>query len=570
VEVESEMTPGNDSDLRGTSVAIGKTDTSVAALLAVATGLFVATHIHWPIVPMEDASMLLRYSQNLARGHGIVWNVGEAPVEGATDFLYMLVVGVTSAVTKANVKTAAAILLLVSQMMSVVVLYLGLRRIHAASIFVAAGFAAVLGAGLGYHYVDTAFSPPFYALFALLTWYQGLRCIQAGVTWQRAIRFGAFGFITGLIRPDGVILTVLMLCSTLYGVKSKRSQLVVSFGVIFGILGGIYFLWRLHYFGYPLPNPFYIKHQNWPQPVLLKLSLRAVIEMLLPVLPLAGLALRSRVALKSLIVWLITVIPFTSVWMVMSDDNNHFSRFQYVLVPISLMAIGGIVADWWSDLKRSKPDAAEAVKTPLACGAAILLVFTIFYNMHLYLQPYSNTGSQQVAMRLRPYAAKNYTMVTTEAGDIPFYSEWRAIDALGLNDAYIAHHGGVLSTEYLEQNHPEVMLYHETGVYLEPDAFIPEEPTYKESTPPKNVDKLTSNTMIIRDYAQAHGYILAARWGAVYCDYHVFWVRPDFADSAAIVSEIKDHPYYMQMTGELAYNYRDTPNPPVPCAVSGR
>src|ERR1700678_4625821 len=107
------MTPGNDSDLRGTSVAIGKTDTSVAALLAVATGLFVATHIHWPIVPMEDASMLLRYSQNLARGHGIVWNVGEAPVEGATDFLYMLVVGVTSAVTKANVKTAAAILLLV-------------------------------------------------------------------------------------------------------------------------------------------------------------------------------------------------------------------------------------------------------------------------------------------------------------------------------------------------------------------------------------------------------------------------------------------------------------------------
>ena len=39
--------------------------------------------------PFEDAAMLMRYAENLAAGHGIVWNVGEAPVDGATDFLFM-------------------------------------------------------------------------------------------------------------------------------------------------------------------------------------------------------------------------------------------------------------------------------------------------------------------------------------------------------------------------------------------------------------------------------------------------------------------------------------------------
>jgi len=42
--------------------------------------------------------MLLRYARHLGHGQGIVWNVGEKPVDGATDFLYLLAVaGVTRA-----------------------------------------------------------------------------------------------------------------------------------------------------------------------------------------------------------------------------------------------------------------------------------------------------------------------------------------------------------------------------------------------------------------------------------------------------------------------------------------
>ena len=341
--------------------------------------------------------------------------------------------------------------------------------------------------------------------------------------------------------------------------------LLVSFGLIFAICGGIYFGWRLHYFGYAFPNPYYIKRATHPEFSLLKISTRILIELLLPLLPLAGLGIRSRAAFRQLTIWLITIVPFTAIWMIVSLDNNHFSRFQYVMVPLSLLSLGGLVAVWWNDLKSTRPELVEQVKLPVLGVTVLLFGIAIFYNMHLYLGSYSNVGGQQLAIRLKPYADKNYTMVVTEAGDIPFYSEWRAIDAFGLNDAYIAHHNnGIVTEDYLESYHPEMIMYHVWAEY----RTVAEFQAQAGGAPVSTSDKLTEDDIILNRYAVRHGYILAALWGANYCDYHKFWVRPDFADSAAIVSAIRDYPYYMQGTGRLAYDFRNAPVPSIPCSVN--
>ena len=551
----------------GSSAPLTKTDWIVVSLLVIATAGFVITHIHRPILPMEDASMLLRYSQNVARGHGIVWNVGEHPVEGATDFLYMLLIGVISGVIKIGVKPVAAGLLLVSHAASVAVLYAALRILYRAPVLLAAGFAATLGAGLGYHYVDTAFSAPFYGLFALLTWYVGMVCVLEGVTWRRAIIFGLLGFVTGLIRPDGVLLAGLMLCSAVYGVRGgwdARRRLVASFGIIFALLGGAYFAWRLHYFGYPFPNPYYIKHAGGLELSGLKLSTRAIVEMLLPVLPLAALGFRNRTAFRQLMIWLITVGPFTAIWVTISLDNNHFSRFQYVMVPLSLLALGGLAAGWWRELEARESNRSIAeLRLPLGGLLIGLLACTIYYNMHLYLRPFSNLGAQELAARLKPFASKNYTMVVTEAGDLPFYSEWRAVDALGLNDAYIAHHDRRPSDEYLDSYRPEIILYRIWGDFVRVDEF-----QAQLGRPGVKTDNfLTTNDMMLDHYARQRGYVLAAIWGASLCDADVYWVRSDFADRDAILSAIRDHPYYTQATGQLAFDFRGVAAPTVPCLV---
>src|SRR5512147_306326 len=83
--------------MRDTPVSAGArsrvaADIAVAALLLLLLASYAKTQLDLRGRPEEDAAMLLRYAQHLAAGEGVVWNLGERPVDGATDFLFMLLV----------------------------------------------------------------------------------------------------------------------------------------------------------------------------------------------------------------------------------------------------------------------------------------------------------------------------------------------------------------------------------------------------------------------------------------------------------------------------------------------
>ncbi len=50
-------------------------------------------------------------------------------------------------------------------------------------------------------------------------------------------------------------------------------------------------------------------------------------------------------------------------------------------------------------------------------------------------------------------------MATSEAGLLPLYSQWNAIDTWGLNDEWIAHHGEI-TADYLDRYKPELIIFH--------------------------------------------------------------------------------------------------------------
>src|SRR6266508_1682888 len=84
-------------------------DFLLALLLIAITFLYAWRFVDFQIPPFEDAAMLMRYAQNLAGGHGIVWNIGEHPVDGATDFLFM---ATSAALIKIGIPVGRAIHLL--------------------------------------------------------------------------------------------------------------------------------------------------------------------------------------------------------------------------------------------------------------------------------------------------------------------------------------------------------------------------------------------------------------------------------------------------------------------------
>ncbi|NIM07365.1 MAG: hypothetical protein GTN69_09795, partial [Armatimonadetes bacterium] len=114
--------------------------------------------------------MLLRYSQHLAEGHGIVWNVGEEPLDGATDFLFMVVVA-GLAKLGLGLEAAARGVTLASHILTVLIVYLAINRLGPAGRWAAALSAAYLALGPGKGYIAACFGTPFFALFASITWY---------------------------------------------------------------------------------------------------------------------------------------------------------------------------------------------------------------------------------------------------------------------------------------------------------------------------------------------------------------------------------------------------------------
>ena len=65
-------------------------------------------------------------------------------------------------------------------------------------------------------------------------------------------------------------------------------------------------------------------------------------------------------------------------------------------------------------------------------------------------------------------------------------------------------------------------------------------------------------TLTLKDYAEKHGYILAAAFGDSPYESHYYYVRPDLEDSDKIVHEISSfNGYYWFGSGKKAINYAD-------------
>ena len=144
-------------------------------------------------------------------------------------------------------------------------------------------------------------------------------------------------------------------------------------------------------------------------------------------------------------------------------------------------------------------------------------------------------GLYDAALALGAFDRRDYTLATTEAGLLPLYSNWRAVDAWGLNDAWIARNGSI-TQEYLERYRPEVILFHA--------YFSPETP----DTGPRIASRSLGlpwyrMVMTLKRYAEENDYILAAVYGRNAWDTHHYYVRRGFADSQAIVDRIRTLAY---------------------------
>ncbi|HMV29815.1 MAG TPA: hypothetical protein PKE23_10545, partial [Anaerolineales bacterium] len=312
-------------------------DILVSALLLASVLYYAFNYINFDIPPFEDAAMIMRYSQHLAGGHGIVWNIGEHPVDGATDFLFMVA---AAGLIKLGLTVGQAVrgIGFASYLLTVLIIYWTNRRVHNGNIVFSflSGLYLVVGTGLSY--VSAYFGTPFFALAAASTWTLGLMLMkEENPRWWLSLAFALSGLVTGLIRPEGVILASLMLLAVIVMRGLKRSVSIIAiFGIVFLTLGGSYFLWRWNYFGYPLPNPFYKKGEGGWSWQTFDASMLNMLRLSLPVVLAFILGFRSNETLKTTLAYMIPIFGFAAAFGLISDEMNYGARFQYATVPLML------------------------------------------------------------------------------------------------------------------------------------------------------------------------------------------------------------------------------------------
>ncbi len=526
----------NDADtkikVKGSPVLL---DVAVVIGLLFAVAMYSLVVVDFSFKPFEDAAILMRYVENFAAGQGIVWNIGEAPVDGATDFLFMvLATGLVK--LGLSVETAVRFLVVAAHLTTVVIIYVANRRFYRAPIWAAGLSALYLGIGSGLILIAAYFGTPVFALMAALTWCCAIYLVRRQVTHVSALAFAVSGLVMGLIRPEGVILAGLMLLALLFRLGWKRARLVFFYFIlIFAVCGSFYFLWRWSYFGYPLPNPFYKKGGGQLYIGSFIASTTNVFRASLPFLIAFVLALRSRETIREAIFAAIPIVGFMGAFILLSDEMNFAGRFQYAVLPILLLSWYPLVKTVPQDFNLPSWQDLALQKRVTAVLLAILLFISVlgYQFSQRNIVRFTLDGRYDVAAMLNAYKDQGYTMATSEAGLLPLYSGWRSIDTWGLNDKWIAHNGRI-TADYLAQNNPEIIMFH---AYYSP--MVPLEDA--------NGDAWNEMTLTLQAYAEANDYELAAAYGVIPFNTHYYYVRRDFPDSAAIIKQIQETDYYWVM-----------------------
>jgi hypothetical protein len=223
---------------------LSRLDLLLIIVLALGSLWMAAGSVTKPVHPAEDAAMLMRYSQHLAQGHGIVWNISQPPVDGATDFLFMALLAGLYALGTPLESTVLWVCGL-SHAVTVLLVYFGIRRYFKGGTLVALLSATFLLFGPGLRYTEASFGTPFFALFCALSWITAQGVVENPRSMLNAFLFALTCLLMGLTRPEGVLIAGFMLLAVIYRLGWKSAgRMILVFAIIFLLVGGRYFLWR--------------------------------------------------------------------------------------------------------------------------------------------------------------------------------------------------------------------------------------------------------------------------------------------------------------------------------------
>ncbi len=408
---------------------------------------------------IDDAMVSMRYAQHLAQGFGMVWNIGEKPVEGFTNPGWMLFMALLHLfaipASKASfaVMIAAAIFLLVNA--------LAVYKICAA-LQPQAKYAPLIAAAVTAFYFPLVFwslrgmEVGLLTLLISLGILTALQLTSTGV-WHSSVALSLILFLALLIRLDTILQISLIVIYV--AVQSKFDLHAIGFPLLTVSLSLLAILWFQHaYFGDFLPNTYYQKVVGVPawerirNGILVFTQYATRDTLMLVVFSVAGMILYADLRNRNILLLaaLFIVQCAYSIWVggdyaeVEVDAANRFiTQGIPTLIIVFSLAAERVISDLLT-LRRpaiqSKPAAQSAVALGVAFAVLLVISGEPWINWTINNAPLLKADIRRVKLGLAiaAYTSPEATIAVHAAGQIPYYSDRRTIDLLGLNDPVIA------------------------------------------------------------------------------------------------------------------------------------
>jgi hypothetical protein len=517
-------------------------------IVAAASALLVALAARYDFF-CDDAFITLRYAHNLAHGAGPVYNPGEH-VEGYTSFVWMLLAAAVSALglpvtTSVQALGALSGVLLIAATMQL------WRRVEpeqtafgAVALFALSSSAPVAAWTMG------GLETPLFA--ALVTWSFVLGAdLARDPTPRRGCALGVVLGLSTLTRPEGLLVAAALgvpLAVALVRTRAGRGAFASAVGLSVLIVGA-HLAWRLHYYGYPLPNTFYVKSSGDTSLLRARgakyvaFAARELGALFVAVIALGVLvpARRDGGALdagRRVLSWTARLLfpAYVAYVVTVGGDFLDLYRFFVPLLPLGLVLATAAILP---RLAARLPYAAA-----LAAGALLLLGHGV-HQQRLAARALQVKEPERAERGIEPlgwtrlyarrwaaigrwihaHAEPSDWMAVGAAGAMPYFAGIANLDTFGLCDAWVAHEGPIVGNRPGHQRFaPESYILSKRPVFL----LIGND--YSSDTPRTlRRDRKWEQ----RGYVWAEARVDADRFGAPATFYHYLIMRRDRAEQHA-------------------------------------
>jgi hypothetical protein len=375
----------------------------------------------------DDMMISMRYGRNLVDGYGLVWNLGQPPVEGYSNFGWLLVMAAVHLLPLPDTMTSLVVLLLNIALAGLVLLLttrLAHRLVPKPGVWLpAALFTLVIIVDMA-RWTTIGLEVPLQT--AVFLWLL-IRVLDEAE--QKRPRFSTFFLagILGLIRVDGPLLAAI-LCLIALGLQTDKRRVLAN-SLLILILPLAHILFRLSYYGHPLPNTYYLKLTAWGDRLLPGLNYLFRFMKLYGLLLAAALIGAYRA--KDRRVWLLMSagLPLAAYALFTGGDDFGGLRFFAPWLPV-LILCAFLAPHWLGWQTRPLPTTSLLLFLVISTG---LLAGYRFYQGPGDESVFANAG-----LILEEDTWSDTSIGVFWAGTLPYFAHRPSVDMLGKNDEHVA------------------------------------------------------------------------------------------------------------------------------------